>query len=161
MTCHSGLSTDKIKSTFEFAPGDSFFNFKIHQFYTMIVTAHLDVHGNQVQLLQSSKCYKFSKMDCATCHDVHQNIDGNDVLIAEKCLNCHNSPNHTYCKMANNLSSKVLKTNCIGCHMPALPTQKITVQVSDTLPSIQFFVHTHHIATYPEEVQKILAYIKK
>ena len=159
--CHSGKAKTLLRSTFSFVPGDTFAAFKVSEFYQMVDTAHIDVHGNQVQLLQSSKCYKFSKMDCATCHDVHQNIKGNDVLFAEKCLNCHNSPNHIYCKMTNNLSGKFLKSNCIDCHMPALPTQKITVQVSDTLPSIQFFVHTHHIATYPEEVQKILAYIKK
>ena len=63
------------------------------------------------------------------------------------------------CQIA--LSADVLKTNCINCHMPALPTKAITVQVSDTLPSIQFYVHTHHIAIYPEQVKKILAYANK
>ena len=157
--CHSGLSTDKVRSTFEFVPGDSFSNFKIPEFYSTVDTTHLDVHGNQVQLLQSSKCYKFSKMDCATCHDPHQNNRGNDAVYVQKCLTCHNTPNHVYCKMSNTLSADVLKANCINCHMPALSSQKISVQVSDTLPGIRFFVHTHHIATYPEEVKKVLAYI--
>ena len=159
--CHSGKANTLLRSTFEFMPGDTFAKFKVSEFYQTVDTANLDVHANQVQLLESSKCYINSKIECATCHDVHQNTRGKDFLYTQVCLNCHNSPNHTYCKMTNNLSTEVLKANCIGCHMPALPTKKISVQVSDTLPSIQFFVHTHHIATYPQEVQKILAYINK
>src|SRR6185369_12136620 len=31
----------------------------------------LDVHGNQVALLERSKCFKSSSMTCSTCHDVH------------------------------------------------------------------------------------------
>ncbi len=158
-TCHSGISKDKVRSTFEFVPGDSFSNFKIPQFYTTVDTSHLDVHGNQLQLLQSSKCYKFSKMDCATCHDPHQNNRGNDAVYVQKCLTCHNTPNHVYCKITKQLSNEALNANCINCHMPALTSQKISVQVSDKQPSIQFSVHTHHIATYPEEVKKMLAYI--
>ena len=31
----------------------------------------LDPHGNQVALLERSKCFKQSTMTCSTCHDVH------------------------------------------------------------------------------------------
>ena len=31
----------------------------------------LDVHGNQLALLERSKCFINSKMTCSTCHDVH------------------------------------------------------------------------------------------
>ncbi len=159
--CHSGMSNTVLRSTFEFTPGDTFAKFKVPEYYQTADTTHLDVHGNQVQLLQSSKCYIFSKMECATCHDVHQNTRGKDALYTQACLTCHTTSNHNYCKMANELSEESLKTNCINCHMPALPTKKISVQISDTLPSIQFFVHTHHIAVYPEETKKILAFINK
>jgi hypothetical protein len=150
-----------LRSAFGFVPGDTFAKFKMPEFYKSIDTAHLDVHGNQLQLLQSSRCFINSKMDCATCHDTHQNSRGNDALYVQKCLDCHNSPNHNYCPMVNKVSAETLKANCIGCHMPALPTRAITIQVSDKLPSIQFFVHTHHIAIYPQEVKKILAYVNK
>ena len=159
--CHSGISEAMLRSTFEFMPGDTFAKFKIPEFYTSVDTAHLDVHGNQAQLLESSQCYINSSMNCATCHNVHQNTRGEDILYTQVCLSCHTPSNHNYCKMANELSNEALKTNCINCHMPALPTKKISVQVSDTLPSIQFFVHTHHIAVYPQETKKILAYINK
>ena len=78
----------------------------------------------------------------------------------QKCLGCH-TPQTTHCKMLDKLTDEALKANCINCHMPALASKKISVQVSDTLPRIQFLVHTHHIAVYPQEVKKILAYINK
>ena len=158
--CHSGKPGVKLRSTFEFVPGDTLAKFKMPQFSRVNDTSHLDVHGNQLQLLQSSKCFINSKMDCATCHNTHQNSRGNYMLYAGKCLACHNTPNHTYCKMTDKLNPASLKTNCIKCHMPALQTRTISVQVSDKRPSIPFFVHSHHIAIYPQEVKKILAYIR-
>jgi hypothetical protein len=158
--CHSGISTSMLRSTFEFLPGDTFAKFKMPDFYETIDTNHLDVHGKQVQLLQSSQCFINSQMDCATCHDTHQNSRGDKALYSAKCLNCHNSPGHVYCRMSNKIKTSALNANCIGCHMPALPSKSISVQVADK-SSVQFFVHTHHIATYPQEVKKILAYINQ
>ena len=157
--CHSGKPQVKIRSTFEFLPGDTLAKYKLAEYSKPVDTSYLDVHGNQLQLLQCSKCFRFSTMDCATCHNVHQNTRGNDVLYAQKCLTCHNTPNQVHCKMTNRMSAALLQQKCIGCHMPALPTKVISVQVSDKLPSVQFFVHTHHIAVYPKEVQKIMAYL--
>ena len=159
--CHSGPPSLMIRSTFEFEPGDTFAKFKLPEFSKIIDTEHLDVHGNQVGLLERSKCYMFSQMDCATCHDTHIDNRGEDQLYTQKCLDCHNKPGHVYCKMTSELSEPMLEQNCINCHMPALPTKVISVQVSDTLPKVQFFVHTHRIAIYPNEVKKILAYINQ
>ncbi len=157
--CHSGNSGFMLKSTFGFMPGDTLAKFKLPDLPRKIDTNSLDVHGNQLQLLKSSKCFIYSKMDCSTCHDTHKNTRGNDALYTQKCLDCHNSPNHSSCKMAGQISATVLKTNCIKCHMPALTTKAISVQVSDKLPPIQFYVHTHRIAIYPQQVKKILAYV--
>ena len=157
--CHSGIHTALLKTTFGFMPGDTFAKYKLPEFQRTLDTSHLDVHGKQLQLLQSSKCYMNSTMDCATCHDTHQNTRGNDVLYTQKCLNCHNKPNHVYCGMTNKLSAGVLKAKCISCHMPQLTTNAIAVQVTDKAPPVRFFVHTHHIAIYPQEVKKVLAFI--
>ncbi|MDN3580113.1 multiheme c-type cytochrome [Mucilaginibacter flavus] len=159
--CHSGIHTSLLKSTFGFMPGDTFAKYKLPEFQQHLDTTQLDVHGKQFQLLQSSKCYLNSKMDCGTCHDTHQNTRGNDVLYAQKCLSCHNNAGHTYCKMSNKLGADVLKSKCISCHMPELTTNVISVQVADKAPPVRFFVHTHHIAIYPQEVKKILAFINK
>lgn len=157
--CHSGMPTVMLRSSFEFIPGDTFAKFKLPELSRPVDTAHLDVHGNQLQLLQSSKCFAMSKLDCATCHHTHQDTRGNDLLFTQKCLSCHNNPGQAFCRLSDKLSASVLKTNCISCHMPALPTKVISVQVSDKQPRIQFYVHTHHIAIYPKETEKILAFI--
>lgn len=159
--CHSGNPSVMLRSTFYFVPGDAYNNFKIPDLYPRVDTMHLDVHGNQVQLLESSKCYINSNMDCATCHNTHQNSRGANNLFAEKCLSCHNTAGHSYCKMIDVMRADVLKANCINCHMPTLQSKAISVQTSDKITYVRFSVHTHHIAVYPIEVKKILAYINK
>ncbi len=154
--CHSGKPGVMLRSAFEFLPGDTLAKFRLPGFFHPEDTGHTDVHGNQLQLLQSSKCFINSNMDCATCHDTHQNNRGNRMLYTQKCLACHQGQQQTHCKMTDSLRKDALEANCISCHMPALPTKTITVQVSDTLPFVQFLVHTHRIAVYPQEVKKVL-----
>ena len=155
--CHSGNKSQMIRSIFGFMPGDALAKFKLPDFYSPVVdTTHLDVHGNQLQLLQSSKCFINSKMDCATCHDTHQNQRGNTALYTQKCLGCHSVVNHNYCEMANALNAKLIKSNCIQCHMPAFTSRVIITPNMDQTASADIFVHTHHIAIYPKEAKKIL-----
>jgi hypothetical protein len=55
----------------------------------------------------------------------------------------------------------VLGNNCIDCHMPALPSQKIVLELSniaDTGKTISNLVRTHHIAIYPDYTK---AYLQK
>jgi nitrate/TMAO reductase-like tetraheme cytochrome c subunit len=160
--CHSGNKSQMIRSIFAFMPGDTLAKFKLADFYNPVIdTTHLDVHGNQLQLLQSSKCFINSKMDCATCHDTHQNQRGNIALYTQKCLGCHSNDKHNYCKMANATNASLIRSNCIQCHMPALGTRAILTASIDKTPQADIFVHTHHIAIYPAEVKKILAYVNK
>jgi hypothetical protein len=160
--CHSGNKSQMIRSIFAFMPGDTLANYKLQDFYTPAVdTTHLDVHGNQVQLLASSKCFMNSKMQCSTCHDTHQNQRGDVELYTQKCLSCHSTVNHNYCKMANAANAQLIKSNCIQCHMPALTTRVILYANRDKTPSADISVHTHHIAIYPQEVKKILAMVGK
>lgn len=159
--CHSGNKSQMLRSTFFFRPGDTLAKFKMPDFYTPVDTSHLDVHGNQVQLLQNSKCYLNSKMDCATCHDTHQKQRGDLVLFTQKCLGCHSPANHNYCKMANAQNVGLIKSNCVQCHMPALTTVAILTANIDRTPNANISVRTHHIAIYPEEAKKILAMVAK
>jgi hypothetical protein len=153
--CHSGASNHLLKPTFGFKPGDTLSN------YMTIVKSNapanfkeIDVHGNQMALLASSKCFIGSNMDCSTCHDTHVADRNNLSLYTSKCVSCHNSNTHNQCKLTNTLSDKILTTNCISCHMPALPSKVIVVQQGGAL------VHTHHIAVYPDETKRILASLK-
>ena len=160
--CHSGNQSQMIRSTFFFRPGDVFASFKLQDFYHPVTdTNHLDVHGNQVQLLQSSKCFIYSKMDCATCHDTHQNQRANISLFTQKCLGCHSAVNHNYCKMANKLNGQLIRSNCIQCHMPSLATKAIISPNMDSTFTANIFIHSHHIAVYPQEAKKILMMVGK
>jgi len=150
--CHSGASNHLIKPTFVYKPGDTLANYlKIVSTNGAANFKEIDVHGNQTALLESSKCFVGSNMDCSTCHDTHVNDRDKPMIYTLKCMSCHNSDTHNQCKLVNTLSINILKANCIACHMPALPSKVIVVKQAGAM------VHTHHIAIYPDETKKILA----
>jgi len=159
--CHSGNKSQMLLSTFAFKPGDTLSKFKLADSEGRLDTGSLDVHGNQLQLLKSSKCFINSKMDCATCHDAHQNQKGNTALFTQKCLGCHNTVTHNYCKLANATNAAIIKSNCIACHMPALASKAIIAPTGVKTASSEILVHTHHIAIYPGQVQKVLGMVSK
>ena len=73
----------------------------------------LDVHGNQVALLERSKCFKSSAMTCATCHDVHVR-QRETQNFSEKCLACHKVQScGLFPTRGQNLVGK-----CVDCHLP-------------------------------------------
>lgn len=154
--CHSGSGSPIIKPTFGFKPGDTLSKFiAVNRTPASINYKFLDVHGNQKALLESSKCFVNSTLDCSTCHDTHINDRDKLTLYAAKCMTCHSNESHFQCKMTDKLSETMLTNNCISCHMPAFPSHTIVAGQQGAL------VHTHHIGIYPEETQKILAYIKE
>jgi hypothetical protein len=63
--------------------------------------------------------------------------------------------------MANTLNAQFIKSNCIQCHMPALPSGVIIAPTIAKGASADILVHTHHIGRYPEQVKKVLAFINK
>ncbi|MDB5110371.1 MAG: hypothetical protein JWR67_1485 [Mucilaginibacter sp.] len=160
-TCHSGNTTRMLKSIFSFKPGDNLGDFKEIVFsHQNIDSAKLDVHGNQSQLLASSKCFIMSKMDCATCHNVHKNEKQNLVLYSQKCTSCHNTPNHNECKMTPSIGG-IIKNNCIDCHMPAKPSNAIAVQTAEKGKVVPYLVRTHHIAIYNKVSITVINNLKK
>ena len=159
--CHSGNKGVMLRSTFWFQPGDTLSKFKLADFFSVVDSNRLDVHGNQMQLLERSKCYMNSNMDCATCHDTHRNQRGSTETFIQKCLGCHSPQGHNYCKMANSSNAAMIQSNCIQCHMPALPSMAIVSANLSNRMSSEILVHTHHIALYPQEVKKVLALFLK
>jgi hypothetical protein len=146
--CHSG-SRIPLKPAFSFRAGDTLDQFSQAK-YNPANGSTLDVHGNQYGLLTSSKCFMNSQMDCGSCHNVHANEAGNVKLYSQRCMNCHNTTTHDTCtvKVPTGL---VLSNNCIDCHMPALPSQRIILalsNVANTAKSVNNLVRTHHIAIY-------------
>lgn len=53
-----------------------------------------------------------------------------------------------------------MKNNCIDCHMPAQESGAIMVQTATEKNTTPYLVHTHRIAVYPEETQKIMTFLK-
>jgi hypothetical protein len=81
-------------------------------------------------------------------------------------MTCHNGTTHTngnaylVCKMPPT-PGLVLSNNCIDCHMPALPSQKIVLTLSNGSQTVHNLVRTHRIAIYPESTKEYLKKIKE
>ncbi|MDP4148721.1 MAG: multiheme c-type cytochrome [Bacteroidota bacterium] len=153
--CHSGVR-DELKPAFSFKVGDKLDEFSMPA-YSSDSVATLDVHGNQYGLLTSSKCFRMSQMDCSSCHNVHRNEVNSPKLYSERCMTCHQTAAHNSCTMPVT-AGLVLAINCIDCHMPALPSQKIFLQLSNASKTTPDLVRTHRVAIYPESTK---AYLEK
>ena len=79
--CHNGIQREALKPAFSYVPGRP-----LNEYFKPLPSAnaeHPDVHGNQVGLLQRSKCYRSSEqMSCSTCHDVHSSRTATRVVFA-------------------------------------------------------------------------------
>ena len=158
--CHSGSNGTMLRSTFKFKPNDNLSDYKLEDLFQAQDPAMLDVHGNQSRLLAGSKCFMMSRMDCATCHNVHQSQSGKIALFSQKCMDCHSIANHNFCKMAPVLG-EAIRNNCIDCHMPAKPSNIIKVGTSQLNKVIPYLVRSHHIAIYPAESEVVINNLKK
>jgi hypothetical protein len=155
--CHSGLR-ENSKPSFSFVTGDKLDDYSTPDYKIDTIT-QLDVHGNQYGLLTASKCFKMSKMDCSSCHNVHVNEANNPELFSTRCMNCHNNASHNFCTQPAT-QGLVLKNNCIDCHMPALPSKKIFLEVADKAKSTPDLLRTHLISIYKEQTKRYLQKIK-
>jgi Cytochrome c554 and c-prime len=101
----------------------------------------VDVHGHQVQLLESSRCFRSSNMTCSTCHDVHTRQ--RDVAhFSERCLTCHKVES---CGKYPALGTALLH-NCVDCHMPLRQSNVIALDAGGHRVNPQ--VRSHRIAIY-------------
>jgi hypothetical protein len=108
----------------------------------------VDVHGNQIALLQMSQCYQSSAgMSCSTCHNVHE-PQRDAAAFSERCRNCHKTEScGLYPRMGAQIASK-----CVDCHMP---NQQSNLIVSDSNGrEVKATVRTHWIKVYPETQQQ-------
>jgi len=154
--CHSGNSNVMTKTTFGFKPGDTLANYTSGAtFHAYRDAATIDVHGNQVKLLTSSKCYISSKIECATCHSMHNSEVKTVATYSTYCTNCHSAANHNVCKLAAQIGPAIT-TNCIDCHMPVKSSKTIVVKGTNMQGTPPFLARTHLIAIYPEETQKVI-----
>jgi len=52
-----------------------------------------------------------------------------------------------------------LTNNCIDCHMPALPSNAITLQLSGEARLVHDLVRTHRVAIYPDATTEYISHL--
>jgi hypothetical protein len=108
--CHGGVGVAKTPA-FSFRVGDTLSEHI--QLDKPKPDEPLDVHGNQMELLERSACFQKSNMTCSTCHDVHQ-PQRNVQDFSEKCLQCHKVQS---CGLFPR-RGRTLIGKCVDCHLP-------------------------------------------
>jgi hypothetical protein len=103
--------------------------------------APVDVHGNQVALLQRSRCYQASQMTCLTCHDVHA-TQRDTKQLSGRCLTCHQEQS---CKLFP-AQGHALAGRCVDCHMPVQASNVIVSSLEGTQQ--RELVRSHWIRVY-------------
>lgn len=136
--CHGGIG-EAIAPAFSYVPGKQLEN------YVMLphpdAEARVDVHGNQVALMQRSRCYQESQMTCTTCHDVHT-PERAAASYSEKCLQCHQDRD---CGEFVKLGAKI-RDNCIDCHMPLQDSNLIVSDLNGQ--QVKARIRNHWIKVY-------------
>lgn len=146
--CHAGNDGMKMKSRFDFKPGDNLSDF-YRNTRSITDTAKFDVHGNQFRLMAQSKCFiKSEKMDCITCHNPHENASKNMASYSKICMSCHQGLKHDE-KTQKIMPEKLMASNCVECHMPKKSSNSIKFQLSDSKQLSEYILRTHKIGIYP------------
>ena len=138
--CHNGIQRESLAPAFSYVPGQP-----LSQYFKPLDTAavkHPDVHGNQVGLLERSRCFRDSPtMTCSTCHNTHE-PERAAASYSQKCLSCHR---WQQCGESRRIGASI-QARCIGCHMPVEPT---TVIVSTTAGKlVHATMRNHWIKVY-------------
>ena len=154
--CHSGVRTS-VTPAFTYVVGDKLDDYLASSTSTDSLSM-LDVHGNQYGLLETSRCFRMSQMDCSSCHNTHVTERNNKILFSERCATCHTDVQHSFATADNR---EAIVANCIDCHMPQLPSSKITLLVNGQKQTVPDYVTTHHITIYPEQTKAFLQWLKR
>jgi hypothetical protein len=136
--CHGGLGSPKVPS-FSYVAGN-----RLEDFVALTQpppNAPVDVHGNQVALLQRSRCYQASQMTCLTCHDVHA-TQRDTKQLSGRCLTCHQEQS---CKLFP-AQGHALAGRCVDCHMPVQASNVIVSSLEGTQQ--RELVRSHWIRVY-------------
>jgi len=139
--CHGGRRYPQA-TPFSYVPGEPLDNYYRREEDNPNAT--IDVHGNQVGLLQMSRCYQSSsQLTCFTCHDVHQ-PQRDAAAFSHYCLRCHQP---SACGEFSKLKEKIT-SGCIDCHMPV---QSSNLIVSNSYgKQTRALVRSHWIKIYPD-----------
>ena len=153
--CHSG-PRDRILqgNSFSYLSGEPLDAYS-RNFHKGLSNQELDVHGNQYGLLTGSKCFiQSTEMDCGTCHDPHKNQRNDIQYFNQKCMSCHQA-NTAMCTEDESVLH-ANGSNCISCHMPTIPSKKMSLQLTEDRAETAVYVRTHLIGIYEAEDKTII-----
>ncbi len=137
--CHGGAG-EPVAPAFTFRPGEPLSGYVRLQEPT--ATDRLDVHGNQVILLERSRCFQSSpQLTCSTCHDVHK-PERPAAEYSNRCLECHRIDQCGIFQSAGNQ----IASQCVDCHMPVQASNALVLDAGDG--RLQANVRTHWIRVY-------------
>jgi hypothetical protein len=140
--CHNGTARMELEGAFSYSPGQP-----LDRYFApspLEPSDQPDVHGNQVGLLEKSRCFLSSpSMTCSTCHDVHA-PERTAAAYSPRCLECHRWQS---CGEAKRLGVKIVR-NCIDCHMPSQQTNAIVSVTAGRV--LRTSIRTHWIKVYPQ-----------
>ena len=138
--CHNGIQREATAPAFSYVPGRPLSDY--FKPLPVSIADRPDVHGNQVGLLERSRCYLSSpQMTCSTCHDVHS-AERPASAYSDRCLTCHQWQS---CGASKGLGHAIVK-NCIDCHMPVQPTNVIVSETGDKV--VRATMRNHWIKIY-------------
>ena len=138
--CHNGIDRKPLAPAYSFVPGKPLRDY--FEPLSSIAATHPDVHGNQVGLLQRSRCYTSShSMTCSTCHNTHA-PERSAAAYSDRCLSCHQWQS---CGVSRTLG-KAIASNCIDCHMPVEATAVIVSRTAGT--EVRATMRNHWIKVY-------------
>jgi len=137
--CHSGTTLGERRTEpFSFRPGD-----RLEDHYASggnDAETTVEMHSNQVALLAASVCFQESpSMTCTTCHTPHG--EGRVRSAGAACLRCHAQA------AADGHAPVNDEGDCVGCHMPAVPSRVLQFEISGERSGP--LIRSHRIAVYP------------
>ena len=137
--CHGGIGSS-LTPAFTYKPGATLSSYISLESDPL---ARVDVHGNQVALLEKSRCFQSSpNMTCSTCHELHS-AEREAASYSEKCLTCHQATAcPTFSKMPHQDTA-----NCVDCHMPLQSSTSLAIDTNDERVAVR--VRNHWIRVYP------------
>lgn len=139
--CHGGLGKS-LAPAFSYVPGEPLE--KYIELQQPGPEQSVDVHGNQIALLERSKCFQSSaSMTCWTCHEEHA-PEKPAASYVPHCLACHKVAS---CGLYAKVGGKIA-THCIDCHMPVQDSHLIVS--ADNGRQVSARVRNHWIKVYPE-----------
>ncbi len=144
--CHTGFNR-LLAPAFSYRPGEP-----LDQYIEITKPdpdASVDVHGNQLALLERSQCYVGSEMTCSTCHDVHR-LQRDVAELSQRCQTCHTVDR---CGLFPQVGARIADS-CVDCH---LPNQRSDTLVASTDGrTVAPRIRNHWIKVYPDESRAVL-----